>query len=102
MATIIKEVAEAIQPVADPEIHLSVVDLGLIYGLRMENGAAIVEMTLTSPMCPYGPMLRDMVAAAAKKVTGVKNCRVDLVWDPVWDPNKMASDEAKVELGILW
>lgn len=99
----VKEIAEAIKPVQDPEIHLSIMELGLIYGIRLEEGnKAVVEMTLTSPMCPYGPMLRDMVAAAAKKAPGVQDARIDLVWDPAWDPVKMASEEAKVDLGITW
>lgn len=99
----IKTIAQAILPVQDPEIRLSIMELGLIYGIRVEEGSkAIIEMTLTSPMCPYGPVLRDMVAAAAKSAPGIKDARVDLVWDPAWDPVKMASEEAKVDLGITW
>jgi metal-sulfur cluster biosynthetic enzyme len=98
----VKEVAQAIAPVCDPEIRLSIVDLGLIYGIRLENSTATVEMTLTSPMCPYGAVLKDMVVSAAKSAPGVSDAQVALVWEPAWDPHTMASDEAKVDLGLSW
>lgn len=98
------EIREGLKPVEDPEIHLSVVDLGLIYGVEVQDspeGAHVqVNMTLTSPACPYGPMLLGQVHATVQRLPGVKTMQVNLVWNPPWDPRTMASEEAKMELGI--
>jgi len=95
-------VLEAIRPVQDPELMLSVVDLGLVYGIELTEGGrrAEVRMTLTSPGCPIGPELMAAVDGAARHVPGVSDVHVQLVWDPPWDPTSMASDEAKEKLGI--
>ncbi|MBI4063977.1 MAG: DUF59 domain-containing protein [Elusimicrobia bacterium] len=98
-----KEVAKALQPVVDPEIHLSIVDLGLIYGIEIkEEGSVNVLMTLTTPMCPYGPMLQEAAKKTVEEVPGVKEAKIQLIWDPAWDPHQMCSEEAKFELGIVW
>ena len=92
----------ALRPIQDPEIHLGILDLGLIYGVQSEpNGTVRVRMTLTSPACPVGPLLQAQVHAALLKLAGVKEVKVDLVWDPPWDPRTMATDEIKMELGLL-
>ena len=100
-----KQIGEALQPVSDPEIRMSIVDLGLVYGIQIaapeKDGAAVkVIMSLTSPACPYGPMLLTMVHGAVAKVQGVKDVDVDLTFEPTWDPRTMASDEAKDQLGL--
>ena len=96
------ELRAAIRPIQDPEIHLGILDLGLIYGVQSEpNGTVRVRMTLTSPACPVGPLLQAQVHAALLKLPGVKEAKVELVWDPPWDPRTMASDEIKMELGLL-
>ena len=93
---------DALRPIQDPEIHLGILDLGLIYGVQSEpNGTVRVRMTLTSPACPVGPLLQAQVHAALLKLPGVKEAKVELVWDPPWDPRTMASDEIKMELGLL-
>ena len=98
------EVREGLKPVEDPEIHLSIVDLGLIYGVEVQDapeGSNVqVNMTLTSPACPYGPMLLGQVHATVQRMPGVATMKVNLVWNPPWDPRTMASEEAKMELGI--
>jgi len=97
-----KEMMDALRPIQDPEIHLGIVDLGLIYGVQSEpNGTVRVRMTLTSPACPVGPLLQAQVHAAVLKLPDVKEAKVDLVWDPQWDPRIMATDEIKMELGLL-
>jgi metal-sulfur cluster biosynthetic enzyme len=95
-------VLEALRPVHDPELMISIVDLGLIYdvdvapdGKRLE-----VKMTLTSPGCPIGPELMAAVDHTARLVPGVEDVHVQLVWDPPWDPTKMASESAREQLGI--
>ena len=101
-----KQIGEALQPVYDPEIHMSIVDLGLIYGAEVkdsqagEGKAVVVKMSLTSPACPYGPMLLASVHGALAKVPGVRDVDVDLSFSPSWDPRTMATEEAKDQLGI--
>ncbi|MBI4425659.1 MAG: DUF59 domain-containing protein [Elusimicrobia bacterium] len=102
-----RDVGKALEPVQDPEIHMSVVELGLIYGAKIEpveegRGKRVtVAMSLTSPACPYGPMLLAMVHGAVAKLPGVRTVDVDLTFNPLWDPRTMASEEAKDKLGIF-
>jgi metal-sulfur cluster biosynthetic enzyme len=94
-------VREAIRPVVDPEIAISVVDLGLVRQITVsEDGAVTITMTLTSPFCPEGPMIVAEVESAARAVPGVTGARVELQWNPPWDPRKDADDEVKAMLGI--
>jgi metal-sulfur cluster biosynthetic enzyme len=97
-----QEVIEALRPIKDPEVHISIVDLGLIYGVDIEeDGKKLnVRMTLTSPMCPVGPELVAMVKATAECMEEVDEATVEMVWKPAWDPKEMASDDAKDLLGI--
>lgn len=95
------QVREAIRPVSDPEIAISVVDLGLVRKIDVaEDGAVTITMTLTSPFCPEGPMIVAEVESAARRAPGVSSARVELVWSPPWDPRKDADDEVKAMLGI--
>ncbi len=102
-----KSVGAAIAPVEDPEIHVSIAELGLIYGAEITDAKETdgkkvkITMSLTSPACPYGPMLLASVHGALAKLPGVRDVDVDLSFDPVWDPKTMASEEAKDELGIF-
>jgi metal-sulfur cluster biosynthetic enzyme len=95
-------VREAILPIIDPELHLSIVDLGLIYGIRvMEEGKRVeVDMTLTSIACPIGPQIRAAVHGAVAQIEGVESVEVNLVFNPPWDPRTMASEDVQVQLGI--
>ena len=98
-----ESILEALKVVKDPEIRLGIVDMGLIYDANIsEDGKEIgIKMTLTTPMCPYGPTLVNQVQEAAQGMEGVEKATVDVVWDPRWDPKTMASDEVKDILG-LW
>jgi metal-sulfur cluster biosynthetic enzyme len=96
-----ENVLQALRPIEDPEIHLSIVDLGLIYDVEVEDERVAVKMTLTSPMCPVGPAIIQQVKDKVQSLEGVKSAAVDLVWDPQWDPRTMATDEVKDKLG-LW
>lgn len=95
-------VIDALRPVVDPEMMISIVDLGLIYGADVdpEEGKVRVRMTLTSPMCPVGPQIMGAVQASAQQIPGVKQVDVELVWSPPWDPRVHASEDAKAKLGI--
>ncbi len=95
-------VIEALKPVLDPDINMSLVDLGLIYGVDIENEGkkVTVRMTLTTPACPYAPMLVNQIDDVLKALPMVEETFVQVVWEPQWDPRTMASDEVKDKLGI--
>jgi len=94
-------VIEALKEIFDPEIPVNIYDLGLIYGVDVSDEASVaVTMTLTTPHCPVAESMPGEVELRVAAVPGVRDCEVNLVWDPPWDMAKM-SDEAKLELGML-
>ncbi|GAC1339940.1 MAG: metal-sulfur cluster assembly factor [Candidatus Dormibacteria bacterium] len=96
-----EQVREALGEIYDPEIGIDIVSLGLVYGSNLdEAGLLTVDMTLTSPYCPMGDLIRTQVHAVCAALPGVEEVHVNLVWSPPWDPRTMASDEARLELGI--
>jgi metal-sulfur cluster biosynthetic enzyme len=95
------EVMNALKAVYDPEIGINIVDLGLVYGARIEDQNVIVDMTLTSPACPLGPVIQTQAhAILTSHFEDVEDVQINLVWTPPWDPTTMASEDAKLELGI--
>jgi metal-sulfur cluster biosynthetic enzyme len=94
---------EWLKPIEDPEIFMSLVELGLIYecNINTEAGAVAIKMTLTTPSCPAAGYLVEQVQKRAQDYPGVKEAKVELVFEPKWDPHTMASEEAKERLG-LW
>ncbi len=95
------EVIEVLRNVFDPEIPVNIYELGLIYEINVDpSGSVVVQMTLTSPNCPVAQSLPEEVQAKVKSVTGVTDAKVEIVWEPPWDPEKM-SDAAKLQLGML-
>lgn len=96
-----REVIEHLKAVVDPELKFNIVDLGLIYEVKVDTEINNVEvrMTLTSPGCPYGPEIVSAVSMTLQTI-GFKENKVVLVWDPPWDPTAMASEEVKDKLGI--
>lgn len=103
MSTLQEDVVrEHLRTINDPELNVNIVDLGLIYGIEIEDeGKVVVKMTLTSPACPLGAVIQAQVHQALTKLPWVKDPRVELVWSPRWDPRTMASEDARMELGIL-
>jgi len=94
-------VIAALKDIFDPEIPVNIYDLGLIYGVDVDDsGGVTVTMTLTTPHCPVAESMPGEVEMRVAAVPGVRDCEVNLVWDPAWDPAKM-SDEARLELGML-
>ena len=87
--------------VEDPEMKISVIDLGLIYGVRIEESHAEIDMTLTSPGCPVAPELMAAVHRAALATEGIDSVHVNLTFSPLWDPKIHASEDGKFELGIF-
>lgn len=97
-----EELLNIIRPVIDPELGFSLVDLGLIYDAKQEeNGDVYVLMTLTSPWCPIGPHIRDQVAKELQKDDNIKTVKIEWTFDPPWDPEQMATEEVKWDLGIF-
>ena len=95
------QVIEALRTIFDPEIPVNIYELGLIYDVKVEpSGAVEIRMTLTSPQCPVAQSLPAEVQAKVKEVPGVTEAKVDVVWEPPWDPAKM-SEAAKLQLGML-
>lgn len=95
-------VREHLKSIVDPELGVNIVDLGLIYGVDIkEEGKVVVRMTLTSPACPLGAVIQGQVHQALVKLPWVKEPEVQLVWSPRWDPRTMATEDVKMELGII-
>ena len=100
MAVTKETVMEALRTVKDPEIPgMSIVDLGLIYGVAVEGGKADVKMTVTAPGCPMAHYMADMAKKAVEELEGVDEANVEVVFEPPWNP-EMMSDEAKKKLGF--
>ena len=93
-------VVAALRDIFDPEIPVNIYDLGLIYGVEVDQGHATVTMTLTTPHCPVAESMPGEVELRVMAVPGIATAEVNLVWDPPWDPGKM-SDEARLEMGML-
>ena len=106
MAVTEQQVLEALKPIEDPELHLGIVDLGLIYGADInpspEGDEVKLTMTFTSPFCPYGPQLKASVQRTLATLPGVKTAAVNIVFTPSWDPRTMASEDCKIALGLGW
>lgn len=96
------KVLEWIHPVLDPEMLISVVDLGLVYEAKFDESGkkAEVTMTLTSAGCPLADVFMKSVKTRLLEYPGVEEAEVKLVFEPKWDPATMASDEVKDKLGI--
>ena len=95
-----EDVIAALRTVYDPEIPVDIYELGLVYGVEVdESGSVAIQMTLTSPMCPVAGSLPPEVEAKVSAIPGVASARVELVWDPPWHPGLM-SEAARLELGM--
>ncbi|GGE24853.1 DNA methyltransferase [Marinithermofilum abyssi] len=95
-----EEIMEALEEVEDPELHIDIVNLGLVYGVDIDDEANVkITMTLTAMGCPLAGMINEMVTNAVKQVDGVKDVEVEIVWNPPWTKDRM-SRYAKMALGI--
>ena len=82
-------VKTVLRRVKDPELNLNVVDLGLIYDVRVEGKDVSVDMSLTSPGCPSGPEIMGDVERQLKSIPGVGTVAVNLIWSPIWTPDRI-------------
>ena len=95
------EIREAMKQVEDPELGVNVVDLGLLYGVSLdEHGKAILDMTLTSPSCPLTEQILADSQKAVFPLDGVQSVDINWVWDPPWSPEAM-TDEGKLMMRVM-
>jgi len=100
MSDIKSKVVEEIKKIYDPEIPVNIYELGLIYKIEVdEKNKVNIDMTLTSPNCPVAESLPKDVKENIKKIEGVSDVNLNLVWEPPWDKDKM-SEAAKLELNL--
>ena len=94
-------VIAALRTIYDPEIPVNIYDLGLVYGLDIDNSGRVdIRMTLTAPACPVAETFPGTVEQRLYEVPGVTEVRVELVWEPPWNPDRL-SEDAKLSLGLL-
>jgi metal-sulfur cluster biosynthetic enzyme len=94
-AAIVEDVEEAMRDVVDPELGVNVVDLGLVYGIQVEDNVAVLDMTLTSAACPLTDVIEDQARQALTGGPGpglVDDIRINWVWMPPWGPDKITDD----------
>lgn len=84
-----EQVKLALRRVKDPDLHLNIVDLGLLYGIRVDGSTVNVDMTLTSPACPSGPEIVGSVEREVGAIEGVESVKTNIVWTPFWTPDKI-------------
>ena len=94
-----EEVLEALKTVYDPEIPINVVDLGLVYEVKVNGANVYVQMTLTAPGCGMGPHIAQQAEWAVADVEGVEDVQIEMVFDPPWSPDRI-SEEAKASMGL--
>ena len=90
----------AVKEIIDPEVGINIVDMGLIYGVDIEEETVNITMTLTSPGCPAGGQLINGTQHVTQQLEGVGEVNINVVWTPRWTP-EMMTEEAKDELGIF-
>ena len=99
-----EEVMHALQAFEDPELDISIVDLGLVYAVRFEDRDegkhAEIDLTLTSPGCPAAPGIMAAAHRAALQTDGLESVHINLVWTPRWDPRVHATEDARMDMGI--
>jgi metal-sulfur cluster biosynthetic enzyme len=93
-------VREALVNVMDPELRMSIMELGLVYDVDVKDSTVKVTYTLTSAGCPLGPVIDGQIKDVLLDLPGVKDVESELTFTPPWDPRTMASDDVKMQLGI--
>lgn len=94
-----EDVKDALRNVYDPEIPVNVLDLGLVYEIKVDEGNIYVQMTLTAPGCGMGPMIAQQAEWAVSELEGVEDVEVEMVFDPPWTPDLITEDGKKL-LGL--
>jgi len=101
-ASIVDDAAltDALRQVIDPDLMISIIDLGLVYSINHTDRQVVILMTLTSPACPNGPQIMSEARRSLERLDGVDAAEIKLTWDPAWSPDRM-TDEARDELGMF-
>ncbi|MCX6768276.1 MAG: metal-sulfur cluster assembly factor [Candidatus Micrarchaeota archaeon] len=94
-----KQVLSKLKEVLDPEIGINIVDLGLIYEVKVDKAQVNIKMTFTTPACPLLGYIVNNVQSKVRELKGVSDVHVQFVWEPRWTPERM-SKEAKKQLGL--
>lgn len=94
-----EEILTKLREVLDPELSYNIVDLGLVYDLKVQDNTVKILMTLTYPGCPLGALVRDLVTNKLKELKGIKKIDLKLTFTPPWNPSLM-SEEARLELNL--
>ncbi len=90
------EVEKVLRAINDPELRIDIFTLGLIYKVEVNGDAVSIEMTFTSPMCPYGPQLVKEIKEKIEQIKGIKEANIEVVFSPPWEP----SEEVRMMLGV--
>ena len=100
--TLQERIINVLQTCYDPEIPVNIYELGLIYDIEIDvDTNVLIRMTLTSPGCPVAGTLPPEVQSKVEQLPGVKSAKVELVWEPLWDPSRM-TEAARLELGLFY
>jgi metal-sulfur cluster biosynthetic enzyme len=97
---LVDQVMDALRKVNDPELGINIVDLGLVYDVRIEGGTVHIDYTLTTMGCPIGPLIEDQIRQMLEPVEGVDEVEAEMTLSPPWTPDKM-SEEAKAAMGFF-
>lgn len=93
-------ILEVMSDIYDPEIPIDIVNLGLVYSIRVDGSNVFINMTMTSPGCPAAGQIVSEAKYLVEEIEGVDEVNIEIVWDPPWDPSKM-SEAAKESLGMF-
>jgi metal-sulfur cluster biosynthetic enzyme len=94
-----QDVYEVLRNCYDPEIPVNIVDLGLVYGVRVDGGRVEIDFTLTAPGCGMANVIQEDIRGKILAIEGVEEAEINIVWEPMWTPDRM-SDDAKMALGM--
>jgi metal-sulfur cluster biosynthetic enzyme len=97
---LVDQIMDALRKVNDPELGINIVDLGLVYDVRVEDGTVHIDYTLTTMGCPIGPLIEEQIRQMLEPVEGVDEVEAEMTLSPPWTPDKM-SEEAKAALGFF-
>lgn len=92
-------IRQALRQVKDPELDLNIIDLGLVYDVEVQDGDVHINMTLTSPGCPAGPMITNDAYKVVRAIEGVKDVDIEIVWEPYWTPDRI-DPKVRAMLGL--
>lgn len=95
----LEDVYTELRQVYDPEIPVNIVDLGLVYDVKLENESCDIKMTLTSQMCPEARSIPEVVKRRVGEIEGIGECRVEIVWEPSWSPQRISPNGRRI-LGL--